>query len=182
MEIKSEGGSFSVEVVSGESSVDKSNSTSPITYYNVFTSNFPVRRFTQIVNKDVSPICVPSSFCGSNFCGFADDSCGGFVQCSKICGSGEACVNNFCVSAVSQLSSVFDQQACQAVVNLPDGSSKVLLKNVAETLSDWDKSCTTNTDCKAGYSCTDNKCTATKLSILSPIFAALTDWLDIKFP
>lgn len=37
-------------------------------------------------------------------------------------------------------------------------------------------------DCKAGYSCISAKFTATELSILSPMFAAVKDWLGVKFP
>lgn len=112
-------------------------------------------------------------------CGAVDNGCGKMVTCSA-CASDKICVSNACVSAVSQLPAA-SQPACQAVINAPQASDKVLLQSIGETLQDWGKSCTTNADCKAGYSCMGNTCSATELSILSPIFTAIKDWLFSKF-
>ena len=178
-------GVFSVEVAPTESSAV--SDLSPLTYHSIFVSNELAVKRVMLVSTTV-PLCVPKTWqqCpgpdSSSACGSIDDGCGGMVACSSSCATGSVCVANKCETAVSQLPTVFDRVACQAVVDVPAPSDKALLTKLAVILQDWGKSCTINSDCKAGYSCTNNACTATELSILSPIFSAVKDWLTIKFP
>ncbi|MDO8510900.1 MAG: hypothetical protein Q7S55_01920 [Nanoarchaeota archaeon] len=116
-------------------------------------------------------------------CGAVDNGCGKMVTCSA-CASDKICVSNACVAPVTQLPAA-SQPACLAVINTPQASDKVLLQAIGETLQYWGKPCATNMDCNAGagYSCagSPSTCSATELSILSPIFTAIKDWLFSKF-
>ena len=123
--------------------------------------------------------CIPNLNACSGKCGVVNDGCGKLLTCSG-CAADKICVNSACVTAVSQLPAA-SQPACQAVMNTTAASDKVLLQTIGETLQGWGKSCTVNADCKAGYSCKNNACTATELSILSPIFTAIKGWLNSKF-
>ncbi len=158
--------------------LDKQNSKA------VYTDNglmqyLPKQGNTRVIRNT---LCIPIPNPCSGKCGKVDNGCGKIVSCSGSCAQGSVCVANKCETVVSLLPSS-DKELCEAVLKVPETADKTLLQKMGETLSGWGQSCTTNTECKAGYpNCLNNKCTATPLSVLSPIFAALTDWLGIKFP
>ncbi len=162
-------GNFGISLVKAESEA----------WYDSLSKYILKQGNTRVIrNSHCVPNPNPCSAVPSAKCGAVDNGCGKIVTCSA-CASDKICVSNACVSAVSQLPAG-SQQACQAVINTPEPSDKVLLQKIGEILRDWGKDCTINA-CQAGYSCSSNTCSATELSILSPIFTAIKDWLFSKF-
>lgn len=103
--------------------------------------------------------CVPKLECAASSCGVTADGCGGFVNCdpaNTACVSGQSCVNNACVSAVSLLASD-DQAVCQAAVDF-DSTDKVLLEGVVNAIN-------SNSD---------------KVDVILDIFTALNAWFTAR--
>jgi len=92
-------GNFTVILVDKMSYAGADSADPPKTKYPIIKGSVIVAKYLE----DSDKVCVPKSSaaaCTATSCGSMDDGCGGKVECTT-CTSGQVCVNNACVLAVS---------------------------------------------------------------------------------